>query len=147
MDNLALQPNLSICAVEQLAQSVNELPSKQDAPTRPHDESRNTTAFGFVVRRHAANLAELDPADGAKIFQVAQKLSAAVRKSGVRCEGINLRLNDGAPAGQRVFHVHLHIIPRHSGDAFSRFVPPPFNDDPPWELMNGIAQAIREQIE
>ena len=34
-------------------------------------------------------------------------------------EGINLFLADGAVAGQEVFHVHLHVLPRNSGDGFS----------------------------
>src|SRR5262245_31180603 len=65
-----------------------------------------------VPRRHAANLSELDPEDGAKVFKVAMRMAAAIRGSGVRCEGINFRINDGVAAGQRVFHVHLHVMPR-----------------------------------
>ncbi len=70
----------------------------------------------IVPRRHVTHLAGLDPADGARMFQAAQKLVAAVRKSGLRCEGVNLLLNDGAEAGQRVFHTHMHLIPRYVGD-------------------------------
>jgi histidine triad (HIT) family protein len=43
----------------------------------------------------------------------------ALRESGIRCEGVNLFLADGEVAGQEVFHVHLHVIPRFSGDGFS----------------------------
>jgi diadenosine tetraphosphate (Ap4A) HIT family hydrolase len=32
-------------------------------------------------------------------------------------DGFNLGINDGAAAGQTVFHVHLHIIPRYLGDS------------------------------
>ena len=69
-----------------------------------------------VPNRHAANLAELDPADGARLFQVAQRLAAALRVSGLPCQGVNLHVSDGVAAGQEVFHVHLHVIPRLSGD-------------------------------
>jgi len=31
---------------------------------------------------------------------------------------VNLHLSDGAVAGQEVFHVHLHVIPRNRGDGF-----------------------------
>ncbi|RZS29764.1 HIT domain-containing protein [Herbihabitans rhizosphaerae] len=34
----------------------------------------------------------------------------------LRCEGVRLSLADGAAAGQDVFHVHLHVIPRFRGD-------------------------------
>lgn len=69
-----------------------------------------------VPRRHAPFLADLHPGDGALMFQAAQLLAAAIRRSGLRCEAVNLLLNDGAEAGQRVFHTHLHVIPRFVGD-------------------------------
>ena len=51
------------------------------------------------------------------LFRIAQRMAAAVRGSGLRCEGINLFLADGEAAGQDVFHVHLHVVPRFQGDA------------------------------
>ena len=67
---------------------------------------------------HAAYLAELDLDCGGRMFQVAQKIAAALRGSGIRCEGVNLFLADGAAAMQEVFHAHLHVIPRFAGDGF-----------------------------
>ena len=69
-----------------------------------------------IPRSHAAALAGLDPDDAAHLMRVAQRMAAAVRASGIRCEGVNLFLADGEAAGQDVFHVHLHIIPRFPGD-------------------------------
>ena len=70
----------------------------------------------IVPRRHATHLADLDPGDAARMFQAGQRVAAALRASGLRCEAVNLLLNDGAEAGQRVFHTHLHVIPRFVGD-------------------------------
>ena len=66
----------------------------------------------------ARSLAELDPVIGGKLFQVGQRLAAALRESEVRCDGVNFFLADGVTAGQEVFHVHLHVIPRTPGDGF-----------------------------
>jgi histidine triad (HIT) family protein len=66
----------------------------------------------------ARSLAELDPAVGGKLFQVGQRLAAALRASEVACDGVNFFLADGVAAGQEVFHVHLHVIPRTGGDGF-----------------------------
>lgn len=33
-----------------------------------------------------------------------------------RVTGFNIGINDGVDAGQRVFHCHIHIIPRRKGD-------------------------------
>ncbi len=65
---------------------------------------------------HADSLANLDPGVGGQLFAVAQRAAAALRDSGIRCEGVNLHLADGEAAGQEVFHVHLHVIPRFRGD-------------------------------
>ena len=69
-----------------------------------------------VPNAHATHLAELPPQTGAHMFRVAQQLAAALRQSGLRCDGINLFLSDGEAAGQDVFHVHLHVMPRFAGD-------------------------------
>jgi histidine triad (HIT) family protein len=69
-----------------------------------------------IPRRHCIGLADLDPQDGARIFQAAQRLAGALQRSDLPCEGVNLFLADGLTAGQEVFHVHLHVVPRTQGD-------------------------------
>lgn len=77
-----------------------------------------------VPLAHAAHLAELDPSIGGHLFVVAQKLAAAIRRSALRADGINLFLADGEAAGQEVLHVHLHVFPRFKGDGFGlKFAP------------------------
>lgn len=71
-----------------------------------------------VPREHAPSLADLDEDTGAHLFRVVMRVAAAVRRSGVRCEGVNVFLADGEAAFQEVFHVHLHVFPRFRGDAF-----------------------------
>jgi histidine triad (HIT) family protein len=79
-----------------------------------------------IPRRHCASLATLDADDGAELFRVAQQLAASLRTSGLRCEGVNLFLADGEAAGQEVFHVHLHVVPRYRGDGFGLRMPPDY---------------------
>jgi histidine triad (HIT) family protein len=71
-----------------------------------------------VPRAHAANLEVLDEDLGARVFAVAHQLARALRNSAVPSEGVNFFLADGVAAGQEVFHVHLHVIPRTPGDGF-----------------------------
>jgi histidine triad (HIT) family protein len=70
-----------------------------------------------IPRQHADRLERLDPQTGARVFTVAQRLAVALRRSGF-CAGTNLFLADGVLAGQEVFHVHLHVIPRTQRDGF-----------------------------
>lgn len=99
-----------------------------------------------VPVRHAADLSELEEAEGAQIFRVAQRLAAALRTSGVKCEGVNLLLADGEEAMQEVFHVHLHVIPRYRGDGFGLKLPPTYFQKPDREELNEVAEKIRKQL-
>jgi histidine triad (HIT) family protein len=69
-----------------------------------------------IPRVHASGLSDLDEEIGAHMFKVGIRVAAAVKRSGVKCEGINLWLSDGRAAFQEIFHVHLHVIPRFEGD-------------------------------
>ena len=94
-----------------------------------------------VPIKHATYLSDLDPQIGAAMFGAAQRLSAAIRRSGLKARGINLLLADGEAAGQEVFHVHLHVLPRFQEDGFGHRFPPHYGQHPPerehisrWEL-------------
>jgi histidine triad (HIT) family protein len=94
--------------------------------------------------RHAPYLADLDPAIAGLIMQAAQRVAAAIRSSGVRCEGINLFLADGEAAMQEVFHVHLHVFPRFAGDGFGLRFGPQYKELPSrGELETIGAQIVR----
>jgi histidine triad (HIT) family protein len=72
----------------------------------------------IIPKHHAVFLGNLDEATGAHLFKIAMRIAAALRCSGIRCEGVNLFLADGEAAFQEVFHVHLHVFPRFAGDPF-----------------------------
>ncbi|WP_371772969.1 HIT family protein [Streptomyces sp. NBC_01438] len=71
-----------------------------------------------VPKLHAVGLEDVEPDVGVQVWKVAHRLGRAMRRSGLRCEGVNLFLADGEAAFQEVFHVHLHVIPRFVGDPF-----------------------------
>jgi histidine triad (HIT) family protein len=78
----------------------------------------NTGHVLVAPRQHFASLGNVPEAIGPHLFSVGQRLAAAIRRSGVRCEGISLMLADGAAAGQEVMHCHLHVLPRFKGDTY-----------------------------
>ena len=71
-----------------------------------------------VPNRHAADLQALDEQSAAALLPAARRVGEALRRCGIPCEALNLILADGEVAGQTVFHVHLHVIPRTRGDGF-----------------------------
>jgi diadenosine tetraphosphate (Ap4A) HIT family hydrolase len=73
---------------------------------------------------HQPYLRDTPPDTLAHMMRLARSFAAALRASGIRCEGVNLFLADGEAAMQEVFHCHLHVFPRFQGDGFGlRFGP------------------------
>jgi diadenosine tetraphosphate (Ap4A) HIT family hydrolase len=93
-----------------------------------------------VPRRHADRLADLDPEDGAALFRAGQRIAAALR-----AEGVNFFVADGEVAGQEVFHVHLHVIPRSVGDGFGLRFPPDYRIRGRAEL-DAAAERLRSAL-
>lgn len=50
---------------------------------------------------------------------IGQRIARAARQSGIHADGNNIVINDGKAAFQSVFHIHLHVLPRQSGDKLS----------------------------
>jgi histidine triad (HIT) family protein len=60
----------------------------------------------------ARNLLDISPADLAHVMQVAQKIAQAQMKV-FRADGITLQQFNESAGGQVVFHLHVHVVPRH----------------------------------
>jgi histidine triad (HIT) family protein len=105
----------------------------------------NTGHVLVIPRKHFTYLSDMDEETGAHLFRVAMRVQEAIRRSGPRCEGINLFLADGEAAGQEVFHVHLHVFPRFKGDAFK--IDSDWGVYPPREELDEVAGRIRQTID
>jgi histidine triad (HIT) family protein len=69
----------------------------------------------LVIPKEAAeNIHDLSPEGAAALMATTQKIAKAVKK-GLNAPGIMLAVLNGAPAGQSVFHIHFHVIPRTHG--------------------------------
>jgi diadenosine tetraphosphate (Ap4A) HIT family hydrolase len=65
------------------------------------------------------DLTDTPPETLAGMLAVGQRIARASRDSGLHADGNNLVINDGRAAFQSVFHIHLHVVPRRSGDKLS----------------------------
>lgn len=100
-----------------------------------------------IPKSHVANLKNLDPSLAGRLFQVAGKIAAALRKSGLRCEGINVWLADGKAAFQEIPHIHIHVIPRYSGDGLRIQAGPDYGQIPPENELEKQANQIRKALD
>ena len=97
------------------------------APARVVHDDERTLAFLdifpitrghtlVVPKAHARDLLDADPDDVAAVARTAQLVAAGLRDA-VAPEGLNLLLTNGAAAMQKVFHLHVHVLPRWTGDS------------------------------
>lgn len=69
----------------------------------------------ILTKEHFENLYELKDDVAKKVLIVAKKIASAMKEE-LNCDGINFIQNNGKAAGQSVFHIHFHLIPRYKDD-------------------------------
>lgn len=67
-----------------------------------------------VPKSPSRNLLDADPATLPQLIAAVQKIAAA-SKEAFDADGITVMQFNEAPAGQSVFHLHFHVIPRKDG--------------------------------
>ncbi|WP_395311939.1 HIT family protein [Mycobacterium sp. AMU20-3851] len=70
-------------------------------------------------KQHTVDLTDTPPETVAAMAALGQRIARAARISGLHADGNNIAINDGKAAFQSVFHIHLHVVPRHRGDKLS----------------------------
>lgn len=67
-------------------------------------------------KRHYATILEMPPSEVGELFERVALIAPAVHRA-TGADGLNVLQTNGRAAWQSVFHVHVHIIPRHLGDS------------------------------
>lgn len=75
----------------------------------------------LIPRRHVTDWFEAAPGEQAALTTAIADARAliddrAAREHRPKPDGYNIGFNAGAAAGQTVFHLHIHVIPRYAGD-------------------------------
>jgi len=82
------------------------------------------------------------PEEDMKDLIVAAKKIAIALKSAFNPDGINIGMNNGEAAGQKIFHAHLHVIPRWSDDGLRHWPGKEVSN----EELEADAAKIRETL-
>ena len=69
----------------------------------------------ILPKEHYRNLYDIDENLAAKAIVLAKKMVKKMTDV-LGCDGYNIVQNNEEPAGQTVFHFHIHLIPRYKGD-------------------------------
>jgi diadenosine tetraphosphate (Ap4A) HIT family hydrolase len=95
-----------------------------------------------VPRVHCADLRDC-PADlAAHLFAVGARLAPAI-VAVTGADGFNIWTAAGRAAGQTVFHLHLHVLPRFAGDTFGPRLPGGPPQECPRPALDEMAARIR----
>lgn len=96
----------------------------------------------LVPKTHVADIFEMTEDIAKNLYAAAPKVANAI-KAAFNPAGLNTLNNNGAAAGQTVFHYHLHFIPRYDDEGLQMT----------WETkqytaeeLNAVAEAIKEQL-
>ena len=71
-----------------------------------------------IPKKSVRNIFDADDATLVAVMRTVRKIAPAVRDA-VGAKGVHINSNHEAAAGQVVFHLHFHIVPRHSRDEFN----------------------------
>ena len=69
----------------------------------------------IIPRRHVASFFELTQEEQQDLLNLTDRVKRIVEER-YHPDGYNIGINVGEAAGQSIFHVHMHLIPRYQGD-------------------------------
>lgn len=69
----------------------------------------------LIPKRHAPSFFDLSPQERGDLLDLLDRTKIALDKEFMP-QGYNIGINDGPAAGQTVLHLHVHLIPRYTGD-------------------------------
>ncbi len=79
-------------------------------------------SFGHTLvipkRSAACNILDVDTEALCKVMTVVQTLTQLIVDE-LQPDGVQVAQFNGAPAGQTVFHIHVHIVPRYAGEGLA----------------------------
>ncbi len=97
----------------------------------------------LVIPKSAArNIFDITPEDLAHVHKIAQRISHAAIKA-FDAEGITILQANERASGQEVFHLHVHVIPRHTGVPLKA----PASELEKPEILAEQAQRLRAALE
>jgi histidine triad (HIT) family protein len=95
-----------------------------------------------AAKAHAENVYALDDVQAAAVFRSVAKVARAVRAA-FSPPGLSIYQANGTPAGQTVFHFHIHLVPRYENDGMNLTWPV---KNPPRDQLEANATKIRAHL-
>jgi histidine triad (HIT) family protein len=95
-----------------------------------------------ALKAHAENVYALDDAQAGAVFRSVARVSRAIRAA-FAPQGLSVYQANGKAAGQTVFHLHVHLVPRYDGDGMDLTWPV---KNPPRDKLEEYAAKLRASL-
>ncbi len=142
-DPVPSDPNCIFCAIVAGRRPAEKLYEDERVLAFLDINPVNTGHTLVIPKEHVRDITGLSDEDAAAVMKATAHLARAV-KAAVQPEGINLLQSNERAAGQVVFHLHVHIIPRWIGDGL---VTPRQTSHRSTEPLPEVAAKIRAVLE
>jgi len=86
-----------------------------------------------AAKAHVENIYGLDDVQASALMRTAARVARAIRDA-FSPKGLSVYQANGKPAGQTVFHFHIHLLPRHEDDGMA------FT----WPVKNPLREKLEE---
>ena len=96
-----------------------------------------------AVKRHAQDIYALDESQARALFGAVARVARGIRAA-FAPQGLSVYQANGKAAGQTVFHLHIHVVPRYEGDGMNLAWPV---KNPPRDKLEEYAARIRRHFQ
>ncbi|MCW4003286.1 MAG: HIT family protein [Candidatus Bathyarchaeota archaeon] len=73
-----------------------------------------------IPKIHYADIFDVPEELLSRIYEITKLVSSAVKKA-TKADGISIIQQNGKAAGQDIFHLHVHVVPRFEGQVLPHF--------------------------
>ena len=74
----------------------------------------------IIPKKHYVDIFDISENLLSQVHKVAKQASIAVKKA-ANADGISIIQQNGKAAGQDIFHLHVHVVPRYEGQKLPHF--------------------------
>ncbi len=98
-----------------------------------------------VPRQHVVDLGSCPEAVASHLFAVCARVAPHIVAE-VGAAGFNVWTANGAAAGQEIFHLHLHVLPRFEDDTFGLRFPESYPEEASRQELEAMAVRLRTRM-